>query len=255
MCLAGWQVWLTVRLLEQDRNLELQRSRERLASIADLAVAQLAGELADWDIGLRELNALPLSSSLQARFPKGATFILISQNSVKVYPQRPLLFTPVVPVTSTQSPRAFDAADELELREQQFDRAVALLQPMTLESATRPEALLRMARIEYKTGKPEAALTTFKSLAGEASLNPSGTPYALLAAAARCRILKELGMQQEASKEAEALRAGLLEGRWPLSREAFEYQWSALDRLGISVGPPPKSSIDFSTLVGDLYDR
>ncbi len=255
MCLAGWQVWLTVRLLEQDRNLELQRSRERLASIADLAVAQLAGELADWDIGLRELNALPISSFLQARFPEGATFILISKNSVKVYPQRPLLFTPVLPVIPTQSLRVFDAADELELREQQFDRAVALLQPMTLESATRPEALLRMARIEYKTDKREAALKTYTSLAGEASLNPSGTPYALLAAAARCRILKELGMQQEASKEAEALRAGLLEGRWPLSREAFEYQWSALDRLGISVGPPPKSSIDFSTLVGDLYDR
>jgi hypothetical protein len=71
VCLAGWQVWLTVRLLEQDRNIELQRSRGPLGAIMDLAVAQLAGELAGWDLGLRELNALPMSASLQARLPTG----------------------------------------------------------------------------------------------------------------------------------------------------------------------------------------
>jgi len=64
-----------------------------------------------------------------ARFPKGATFILISQNSVKVHPQRPLPFTPALRVVPARSLRAFNAADELELREQQFDRAMALLQP------------------------------------------------------------------------------------------------------------------------------
>jgi len=42
VCLAIWQIWLTWRLMEQDRNLELQRSRERLEQIADLAVAQPA---------------------------------------------------------------------------------------------------------------------------------------------------------------------------------------------------------------------
>jgi hypothetical protein len=69
VCLAAWQVWLTMRLLEQDRNLDLQRSRERLGAIADLAVAQLAGGLAEWDLGLRELNTLPMSASQQARLP------------------------------------------------------------------------------------------------------------------------------------------------------------------------------------------
>jgi hypothetical protein len=45
--LAIWQVWLTWRLMEQDRNLAAQRSRERLEQIADLAVAQLSSALGD----------------------------------------------------------------------------------------------------------------------------------------------------------------------------------------------------------------
>jgi hypothetical protein len=36
VCLAIWQIWLTLRLTEQERNPELQRSRERLEQIADL---------------------------------------------------------------------------------------------------------------------------------------------------------------------------------------------------------------------------
>jgi len=36
-----------VRLLEQDQNLESQRSHDRLGEIADLALAQLAGSLGD----------------------------------------------------------------------------------------------------------------------------------------------------------------------------------------------------------------
>jgi signal transduction histidine kinase len=255
VCLALWQVWLTVRLMEQDRNLELQRSRERLGQIADLALAQLSRSLANWDLGLRELNALPPVSSTQARFPPGVTFILISQDGIKIHPQRPLLFTPAPPVERAKTLGAFETADELELREQQYERAIAALRPLTLAPATRPEALLRMARIENKANLREAALDTYRSLARETALSPSGTPYALLAASATCRNLMDLGRRKEASAEAELLRNWLLDGRWPLSREAFEYHWSELDRLGAAAGPPPRSSIDFSVLVGDLYNR
>jgi hypothetical protein len=55
VCLAICQVWLTWRLMEQDRNLAAKRSRDRLEQIADLALAQLTGTLGAWDLGLREL--------------------------------------------------------------------------------------------------------------------------------------------------------------------------------------------------------
>src|SRR5215472_14793449 len=87
VCLACWQVWLTWRLMEQDRNLELERSRERLEQTADLAVAELSRSLGDWDLALRELKSLPPSSSIQAKLPAGATFILISRGGITIYPR------------------------------------------------------------------------------------------------------------------------------------------------------------------------
>ena len=42
VCLASRQVWLTVRLMAQNRNLDLRRPKKRLEQIADLALAQLS---------------------------------------------------------------------------------------------------------------------------------------------------------------------------------------------------------------------
>ena len=253
VCLAGWQVWLTVRLLQQDRNLEIQQSRERLGQIADIAVAQLAANSSDWDRALNELTALPPAPSMQARFPEAATLVVVTRERIQVYPQRPLLYTPVLPVAQDEPSGAFDAAGKLELQDQQYDRAIAALRPLTREPATRPEALLRIARIEAKAGHPEAALDAYKALAGESAVIHSGTPYSLLAATARCRILTEQGKRKEAQAEAEQIHAGLLAGHWPLSREAFEYHWAGLEGLGVPAGQPPESSVDFAQFVDYLY--
>lgn len=254
VCLAGWQVWLTVRLLQQDGNLAVQRSRERLNQIADLASAHLAISSRDWDLALNELTWVPPSREELARFPKGSTIVYISQDSIRTYPQRPLLFTPL-PARPAENGAAFDTADELELREQRYDQAIAALEPLTLKPDTRGEALLRIARIDNKINRPGAALETYQRLASETSVNASGTPYALLAAMGWVRILTEFGRRKQALEEAEQIHAGLLAGRWPLSREAFEYQWSKLEQLGISAGQPPKDATEFADLVATLYEK
>jgi signal transduction histidine kinase len=248
-------MWLTARLLDQDRNLEQQNARERLGQVADLTVAQLSGSLGDWELALHELNSFPPSASLAARFPKQATSILILQEKIEVFPPRALLFVPTTPSLKTNIAREFDPAEELEIRERQYDRAIAALQPLTLKSSARPEAILRIARIENKQGHSESALATYKTLEGEASLNAEGTSYGLLAVSARCRILAQLGRRRELVEEAERMHAGLLEGRWMLSREAFDYHWSELERLGLQPGSPSQTSVEFATLVNDLYGR
>jgi len=255
LCLAGWQVWLTWRLLEQDQRLELQRSHERLNQVADVGLAQLAGSLENSQLGLHELDILPPAAAVRDRLPKGVTFLVVSDKGVKTYPQRSLLFTPVLSTPPTKLADAFDPVDELELREQQYDRAMALLKPLVARPETRAGALLRLARIEYKANQPKASLDTYAKLKLDDSPTPSGLPYALFAVSARCRILKELGREQEGQTEALGLRRDLLEGRWPISRETFEYHWATLNSLGLEVGQPPKASVDFSELVASLFSR
>jgi signal transduction histidine kinase len=244
-----------LRLLDQDRNLELQRSREHLEQVADLALAQVTDALKDWELGVRELQTLPPAAVVQSRFPQGTVFIAISDKQVEIYPKKTLLFTPLLPVPPPPEPGAFDGVDDLEFREQQYKRAMALLKPLVLKPRTRTEALLRLARIEYKASQPEDALATYAQLANEDTVTQSGTPYALSAMSARCRILMELGRKREAQVEASSLRAALLEGRWPISRETFAYHWANLKNLGLDAGEPPKPLVEFAALVAGLLSR
>ena len=117
VCLVFWQVWLTWRLMEQDRSLAAQRSRERLEQIAGLCLAQLASVLAEWDLSLREMDALPPSAALKTGFPLNATLILLASPSLTAsYPSRPLLFVPEPPAPGPL-PVGFDTADRAEFRE------------------------------------------------------------------------------------------------------------------------------------------
>jgi signal transduction histidine kinase len=253
VCLAIWQVWLTWRLMEQDRNLAAQHARERLEQIADLAVAQLASTLGVWDLSLRELDALPPPAALKAKLPPNGTLVLLAHRSaagVAAYPVKSLLFVPEPPAAGPL-PKGFEAADKLEFREQNFEQAIAALRPLTAQPATRAEAWLRIARLDRRLNHPEAALDAYDRMSRETGVSPDGVPYALLAAGARCELLTGTA----AAEAAERLRAALLEGRWPLRRETFEYYWSTVNRIRHTADDPPKDGMEFSSLVSRLYER
>ncbi|HXM40038.1 MAG TPA: HAMP domain-containing sensor histidine kinase [Bryobacteraceae bacterium] len=246
VCLAIWQVWLTWRLMEQDRNLAAQHARERLEQIADLAVAQLASALGEWDLSLRELDALPPPASLRTKLPPDGTLVLLAHHSVAVYPGKSLLFVPEPPAAAPL-PNGFEAAEKLEFRDQNYDRAIAALQPLTGQLVTRAEAWLRIARLERRLNHPEAALAAYDRMSGETGVSPDGVPYALLAAGARCEL--------RGGAELQRLRAALIEGRWPLHRETFEYYWSEVNRIRHTADDPPKDALEFSSLVSRLHEQ
>ena len=249
VCLAIWQVWLTWRLMEQDRNLAAQHSRERLEQIADLAVAQLASTLGEWDLSLRELDTLPPPAALKAKLPPNGTLVLLAHQStaaVAAYPAKSLLFVPEPP-PAAPLPKVFATAEKLEFREQSYERAIEALRPLSEQPATRAEALLRIARLERRLNHPEAALTAYDRMSRETAVSPDGVPYALLAAGARCELL--------GTAAAEQLRAALLEGRWPLQRETFEYYWSEVNRIRHAADDPPKDAMEFAALVSRLHEQ
>ncbi len=255
VCLAIWQVWLTWRSMEQDRNLAAQRSRDRLEQAADLAIAEITNALGEWDLRLREMDSLPPPAAWSAKLPPGGTFILVASRSVATHPARPLLFVPAPPSSSRVLPGVFDSAEDLEYRDQKYDRAIEALRPLADQPATRAEALLRIARLERKLKHPEAALAAYARLARETAVSPSGVPYALLAAGARCQLLATAGDPQRAAAEAESLGKALLEGRWPLRRETFEYNWGETNRLRRATGDPPSSSLELASQVSHLYEQ
>ncbi len=255
VCLAIWQVWLTWRLMQQDRNLAAQQSRERLEQIADLAVAQLASTLAQWDFSLHELNALPPPTALKAKLPINGTLVLLSHWSATTYPSRSLLFVPELPAAGAL-PEAFATAEKLEFREQNYPRAVEALRPLAKQPATRAEALLRIARLERRLNHAAAALAAYDELFEESAVNPERVPYALLAAGARCELLAETaGDRERGAVVAQQLRVALMEGRWPLRRETFEYYWAEVNRIRHTADNPPQRAAEFSLLISRLYEQ
>jgi len=261
VCLAIWQVWLTWRLMEQDRNLAVQRSHEHLEQMADLALAQLGGQLGDWDLNLRELNALP-PAALRAKLPLNGTLVILEHHSVAADPGRSLLFVPEPP-SASPLPDVFEAAAKLQFRDQNYERAIEALQPLTQQPAARAEALLRIARLERRLNHPDAALVAYDRMLQEITVSSDGVPYALLAAGARCELLAN-GHDHDhdprpsaatVTGATEQLRAALVEGRWPLHRATFEYYWAEVNRLRHTADDPPKDALDFSSLVSRLYDQ
>ena len=83
--------------MQQDRNLELQRSRERIEQTADLTLSQLGRRIGNWDLLLRGIMSLPPCSLVLSKSPTGATFILVSHGPIALYPNTPLLFVPEAP--------------------------------------------------------------------------------------------------------------------------------------------------------------
>jgi two-component system, OmpR family, phosphate regulon sensor histidine kinase PhoR len=255
VCLAIWLVWLTWRLMEQDRTLADQRSHERLEQIADLAVAQLGGQLGDWDLNLRELNSLPPPAALKARLPLDGTLVILEHQFVTADPARPLLFVPDPPPATTL-PDVFEAAGKFEFRDQNYERAIEALRPLTLTPTARSEAFLRIARMERRLNHPDAALAAYDRMLQETAVSSDGVPYALLAAGARCELLWDARNPGHSAQEAtEQLRANLIGGRWPLPRATFEYYWAEVNRLRRTADDPPKDALDFSTLVSRLYEQ
>jgi signal transduction histidine kinase len=255
VCLAVWQVWLTWRLMEQDRNLAVQRSRDRLEQISDLAVAQLGGLLGDWDLNLRELNTLPPPADPKARFPMNGTLVILEHQSVAAAPRRSLLFVPDPP-SPTPLPDVFETAERFEFRDRNYERAIEALQPLTQQPAARAEAFLRIARLQRRLNHPDAALAAYDRMVQETTDSPDGVPYALLAAGARCELLATFHDPRHSAAEATGqLRAALIAGHWPLQRETFEYYWAEVNRLSHTSDDPPKDALEFSSLVSRLYEQ
>jgi signal transduction histidine kinase len=244
--LAISQVWLTWRIAEQDQRLAAQRAKERLDQTADLALDQLAGKLASWELSLREWKDLPPPGEAKLKTPPNTTLIRIAAGSVVVYPAKPLLFVPHPPAVDPPPDAAFDASDKLEFRYRNFVGAIEVLRPLTKPAGRRAEALLRIARLEKKIGHLDEARDAYNRMLGETGIGPGGAPYSLIAMAARCEM---------AAETCDTARGALLSGRFLLGRDVFEYYWGEINRSQSAGEAPPQEAVRLAALGVYLDDQ
>ncbi len=213
-------VWLGVGIVRQDRAIEIQRLDERRETAADRLVTALERALSADERLLDGPVAPPEDLGRD-----GALLVVADSSGFQVWPERSLLFYPQTPTLSEAPAEVFRPAETLEYADRNPERAMTLLRPLSTsrDPAVRAGADLRLARNLRKAGRAESALEVYKDLAKVTDASLSGVPAGLVARRARCALLEELGRTEQLREEAQALSAGLRDGRWQLDRAAWHY--------------------------------
>jgi signal transduction histidine kinase len=216
---AAGLAWLGWRLLEQDRELEAQRTLERQEYAADL----VAGALSRQITGSRQLltESGKISSLVSA---PDAVVVTFQQDGLRDLPAGRLLYYPVVP-QGRQAPEApFLAGERIEFSQQNYARAIAQFQSFanSTDPALRAGAQFRIARNERKLGNVRQALADYEKLTDLPGITIDNVPAGLAARQARCALLEEMGRTENLRQEAGALLNDLLRGQYRLTRPVFQ---------------------------------
>ena len=218
-------VWMGVRLIKQDRALEAQQLRERREAAADRLAASLEQTLTAEEGRLDD----PASVTL---LPSADDVVLVvaglsGSTDLRVWPERSLLYYPVITPRRETSARLFAEAERYEFINQDFRRAIRDLLPFSKsgDPTVRASAQLRLARNFRKAGNLESALKTYDEMARafDDGVSISGVPADLAARRARCALLEELGRQADLQKDAQSLLGDLRGRRWRLDRASYLY--------------------------------
>lgn len=213
LIVLGW------RSVEQDLALERQRSAERFQQAADLAVSTLTQSLSFSSQSLRVPDSV--AGLVQS---EDAVVVRFAPNAVEAFPSNRLAYYPVVSRRGEAQPDQFAEADAEEIVRGDYRGAARILHQFTQDSdpSVKARAFIRLARIQVKSGEPNSALDTYAQAAVLDQAVVTEVPVGLFARWARCALLEKLGRKSELSEEARLLHSFLLQGRYRLTRVAYE---------------------------------
>lgn len=222
-------VWMGFRLVGQDRELEVQRLEELREQAAEEFVSSLTEAIEEVRLKLTK------NPSVDFLVRTGDTLLVeATSKAVQVFPEGSILYYPVTFAGQDDSSQLFAPAERFEFVNRDFDGAIEALGKLAQaeDPAVRAGAKLRLARNLRKAGQPETALSVYEELSGciDPEFLVSGVPVDLLARSARCRILEELGNDDQLKKCANELYEGLQTGRWRLDRPSYYYYAGQVDR-------------------------
>ena len=215
---AAGLIWLGRTLLNQDRQLEMQRAMERREYAADRIVDILQQEISFTRQILADSNRL---GELTA---EDSVVVQLSAAGLSVQPASAILYYPIVPPDPEVPDDPFLLAEKLEYREKDYSGAIKILLKLSesKDTAVRAGAFLRLARNYRKIGNDERALAAYENLAHIDGVRLDGVPVALRARSAYCFLLEELGRSEELREEAASLSGDLFSGRWRITEPVFQ---------------------------------
>ena len=170
---ASVVVWLGIRLVEQDRTLEVRQLRERRESACDRIVARLEQQLS-----ATENNLAGDSRASLVRRDDDALVFIFDTAAIESFPKGGLLYGQSAEHCEPEPSAPFAAAEDLEFRSQDYLKAADALRPLTAsaDSGVRAGALLRLARTLRKAGRSSDALKALGALEQVTNACVAGLP-------------------------------------------------------------------------------
>ena len=220
--------WFGLRLVEQDRDLEAQQTRQRVERAADLAVTAIDRELRAWESRLASIAPIWREPAVAVTFEPGGR--------VRAVPA--LAYWPF-PVALPEAPAsAFAEGEALEFRARDFAGAAAVYrrQARSDDPLVRAGATTRLARTLTALGRRDESRAILAALAGADDISAHGVPASLVAAYQIARSLDEDGDREARSRVAGEIAAGLDAGRWKVTGDVFGLYRADAIRWG--AGPP-----------------
>jgi signal transduction histidine kinase len=205
--------WFGLRLIEQDRALEAQQTRQRVERAADLAVTAIDRELRAWESRLASMTPSWSEPAVAVMFEPGG----------RVQAVPPLAYWPT-PIALPEAPAfAFAEGEALEFRARDFAAASAIYrrQARSEDPLVRAGAITRLARALTALGRGSEAREILAALAMSDDIGVHGVPASLVAAYQIARSLEGAGERRVLARAAGEIAAGLDAGRWKITSDVF----------------------------------
>jgi signal transduction histidine kinase len=243
----GLLTWFGLRLIEQDRELEAQQTRQRVERAADLAVAALDREVRAWESRLASITPTWREPAVAVTFE----------------PERPLRAAPALaywptPIALPEAPAsAFAEGEAFEFRARDFAAAAKVYrrQARSEDPLVRTGATTRLARALTAMGRGSEAREILAALASTDDIGAHGVPASLVAAYRIARSLEGAGEREALARVAGELAAGLDRGRWKIAGDVFGLYRADAIRWGAGAPQQPHWPQLMAAAASRLWER
>ena len=207
-------LWLGHYVLQEDRRSVAEQESERIAAAAARVVATI-----DRSIAADEQRLAANAPD----WPAGAVVVTFRPGRVEAVPPRRVAFYPESAPLREADDTLFEPVDRAEYQLQDGRTATDLLEVLagSEDAAVRATARLRLARSLAAHGNPDRALQIYSPLTAVDDVAVGGVPVALVARFQQCQLFAQLGRTAAQKREAAALHADLVDGRWTLTAPVF----------------------------------